>query len=48
MGIIIDTEMRSNIPDVYAAGDVVNTSKWTDTGYWYQVSCLTMFEYYFY
>ncbi|KAF6025619.1 PYROXD1 [Bugula neritina] len=37
MGIIIDTEMRSNIPDVYAAGDVVNTSKWTDTEYWYQM-----------
>ena len=37
-GIIIDMEMRSSCSHVYAAGDIVSTSQWTDTEQWFQVS----------
>ena len=39
-GIIIDMEMRSSCSHVYAAGDIVSTSHWTDTEQWFQVSIL--------
>ena len=35
-GVVIDNEMRSNLPDVYAAGDVC-TANWAHSQLWFQV-----------
>lgn len=40
-GIIVDTEMRTKVPDVYAAGDLVNTKPlWKHSQLWFQVRIL--------
>ena len=38
-GVVIDNEMRSNLPDVYAAGDVC-TASWAHSPLWFQVCAL--------
>lgn len=38
-GVVIDNEMRSNLPEVYAAGDVC-TASWTHSQLWFQVCAL--------
>lgn len=38
-GVVIDNEMRSNLLDVYAAGDVC-TASWTHSQLWFQVCAL--------
>ncbi|XP_067945686.1 pyridine nucleotide-disulfide oxidoreductase domain-containing protein 1-like [Watersipora subatra] len=40
-GLFIDTEMRTNIPDVYAAGDIVDTSLWQQSSQWFQMRLWT-------
>lgn len=35
-GVVIDNEMRTNITDVYAAGDVC-TANWSHSQLWFQV-----------
>lgn len=38
MGILVNDKMETNVPDVYAAGDVC-TAKWeSETPHWTQVN----------
>ena len=38
-GVVVDNEMRSNLPDVYAAGDVCSAN-WDHSQLWFQVRSL--------
>ena len=38
-GVVVDNEMRSNLPHVYAAGDVCSAN-WDHSQLWFQVRSL--------
>lgn len=40
-GILIDDQMRTNIQDIYAAGDVVSCEFWPHDGLWFQMRLWT-------
>lgn len=36
-GVVIDEQMRTSVPYIYAAGDVVSCDKWTHSDLWFQM-----------
>lgn len=40
-GVIIDTQMRTSVEDIYAAGDVVSCEEWPKTDLWFQMRLWT-------